>query len=81
MAGPNFAITADAGSMTVMFSHLFSKGGFWDAGAGVPQPVFDGERLNESLPGGPQTPSLRTTIYANARFKFSIASSISAVFL
>jgi hypothetical protein len=43
--------------------------------------VFDGERLNESLPGGPQTPSLRTTIYANARFKFSIASSISAVFL
>jgi len=42
---PNFAITADAGSMTVIFSHLFSKGGFWDAGAGVTQPVFDGGTL------------------------------------
>jgi NodT family efflux transporter outer membrane factor (OMF) lipoprotein len=42
---PNFAITADAGSMTVIFSHLFSKGGFWDAGAGVAQPVFDGGTL------------------------------------
>jgi hypothetical protein len=51
MAGPNFAIKADAGSMTVMFSHLFSKGGFWDAGAGVTQPVFDGEKAQRVASG------------------------------
>jgi NodT family efflux transporter outer membrane factor (OMF) lipoprotein len=43
---PNFALTADAGSMAVVLGHLFSPGtGFWDVGASVAQPIFDGGTL------------------------------------
>ena len=42
---PSFALTADAGSMAVTLSHFFTSGGFWDIGAGVTQPVFDGKTL------------------------------------
>ena len=42
---PNFTLTADAGSMAVIFSHMFAKGGFWDVGGGLTQPVFDGGTL------------------------------------
>jgi NodT family efflux transporter outer membrane factor (OMF) lipoprotein len=42
---PSFAITADAGSMALIFTHMFTRGGFWDNGAGVTQPVFDGGTL------------------------------------
>ena len=31
--------------MTVIFSHMFDKGGFWDTAAGLTQPVFDGGTL------------------------------------
>jgi NodT family efflux transporter outer membrane factor (OMF) lipoprotein len=42
---PNFTLTADAGSMAVIFTHMFDKGGFWDVGGGLTQPVFDGGTL------------------------------------
>jgi NodT family efflux transporter outer membrane factor (OMF) lipoprotein len=43
---PTIALTADAGSMAVAFGHLFSGGnGFWDLGAGITQPIFDGRTL------------------------------------
>ena len=42
---PSFALTADAGSMALIFSHFFSRGGFWDSAAGLTQPVFDGGTL------------------------------------
>jgi NodT family efflux transporter outer membrane factor (OMF) lipoprotein len=43
---PSFALTADAGSMALIFSKMFSGGsGFWDLGAGVTQPVFEGGTL------------------------------------
>jgi NodT family efflux transporter outer membrane factor (OMF) lipoprotein len=43
---PNFALTADAGSMAVAFSRMFAGGtGFWDVGASVTQPIFDGRTL------------------------------------
>jgi len=42
---PSFALTADAGSMALIFSHFFSRGGFWDTAAGLTQPVFDGGTL------------------------------------
>jgi NodT family efflux transporter outer membrane factor (OMF) lipoprotein len=42
---PSFALTADAGSMAVIFSHLFTRGGFWDVGGGLTQPVFEGGTL------------------------------------
>jgi NodT family efflux transporter outer membrane factor (OMF) lipoprotein len=42
---PSFAITADAGSMALIFTHMFDRGGFWDATAGLTQPVFDGGTL------------------------------------
>jgi NodT family efflux transporter outer membrane factor (OMF) lipoprotein len=42
---PNFSLTADAGSMALIFTHMFSKGGFWDVGGGLTQPVFDGGTL------------------------------------
>ncbi len=43
---PNFALTADAGSMAVVLGHLFAGGtGFWDVGASVAQPIFDGGTL------------------------------------
>ena len=43
---PSFALTANAGSMAVVLGHLFSGGnGFWDAAAGVTQPIFDGGTL------------------------------------
>ena len=42
---PNFDLTADTGSMAVIFSHFFSKGGFWDIGGGLTQPVYQGGTL------------------------------------
>lgn len=43
---PNFALTADAGNMAVVLGHLFNPGtGFWDVGASVAQPIFDGGTL------------------------------------
>ena len=43
---PSFSLTADAGSMAVVLGHLFTGGtGFWDVGAGVTQPVFEGGTL------------------------------------
>jgi len=43
---PNFALTADAGSMATIFSKIFTAGtGFWDVGAGITQPIFEGGTL------------------------------------
>jgi NodT family efflux transporter outer membrane factor (OMF) lipoprotein len=43
---PSFVITADAGSMATIFSKLFTDStGFWDMGAGVAQPIFEGGTL------------------------------------
>jgi NodT family efflux transporter outer membrane factor (OMF) lipoprotein len=43
---PNFALTADAGSMALAFSRIFAGGtGFWDVGASITQPIFDGRTL------------------------------------
>ena len=43
---PNFALTADAGSMAVVLGRIFTGGtGFWDVGASVAQPIFDGRTL------------------------------------
>jgi NodT family efflux transporter outer membrane factor (OMF) lipoprotein len=43
---PNFALTPDAGSTAVALGGLFSQGnGFWDLGAGVTQPIFEGGTL------------------------------------
>jgi NodT family efflux transporter outer membrane factor (OMF) lipoprotein len=43
---PNFALTADAGSMALVLGKLFAGGaGFWDIGAGVAQPIFEGGTL------------------------------------
>jgi outer membrane protein TolC len=43
---PNFALTADAGSMAVAIGSVFAGGtGFWDLGAGVTQPIFEGGTL------------------------------------
>ncbi|MGB2656204.1 MAG: efflux transporter outer membrane subunit, partial [Candidatus Acidiferrum sp.] len=43
---PNITLTADAGSMATIFSKIFSSGtGFWDVGAGITQPIFDGGTL------------------------------------
>jgi NodT family efflux transporter outer membrane factor (OMF) lipoprotein len=43
---PSFALTADAGSMAVVLGHLFTDStGFWDVGAGVTQPIFQGGTL------------------------------------
>jgi len=40
---PSFALTADAGSMAQVLTHLVSgNNGFWDVTAGVTQPIFDG---------------------------------------
>lgn len=43
---PSFPLTADAGSMSLVFTSLFSPGtAFWDLAAGVTQPIFDGGTL------------------------------------
>ena len=43
---PSFALTGDAGDMTLIFSKLFSSGtGFWDVGAGIEQYLFQGGTL------------------------------------
>jgi NodT family efflux transporter outer membrane factor (OMF) lipoprotein len=43
---PSFSLTADAGSMAVVLSHLASgSNGFWDVGASVTQPIFEGGTL------------------------------------
>jgi NodT family efflux transporter outer membrane factor (OMF) lipoprotein len=42
---PTFTLTADAGSMATIFGTIFNHGGFWDAGAGVTQPIFEGGTL------------------------------------
>jgi outer membrane protein TolC len=43
---PSFTLSADAGSMATIFSHIFNSGtGFWDVAGGVTQPVFEGGTL------------------------------------
>lgn len=43
---PSFALTGDVGSMSLIFSHMFSSGeGFWDLTGGVTQTVFDAGTL------------------------------------
>ena len=43
---PSFTLTADAGNMALIFSHMFSPGtGFWDFAGGVTQLIFDGGTL------------------------------------
>ena len=43
---PNFDLTADAGTMALTAGKIFSGGaGFWDLGASVTQPIFQGGTL------------------------------------
>ncbi len=43
---PNFTLTADAGTMALTAAKIFSGGaGFWDLGATVAQPIFQGGTL------------------------------------
>jgi NodT family efflux transporter outer membrane factor (OMF) lipoprotein len=43
---PNITITADAGAMATIFSKLLTDStGFWDVGAGITQPIFEGGTL------------------------------------
>jgi NodT family efflux transporter outer membrane factor (OMF) lipoprotein len=43
---PNIALTADAGSMAKVLGNLASgSNGFWDVGAGITQPIFEGGTL------------------------------------
>jgi NodT family efflux transporter outer membrane factor (OMF) lipoprotein len=43
---PSFPLTANVGSMALMFSSMFSSGtAFWDLAAGVTQPIFQGGTL------------------------------------
>jgi NodT family efflux transporter outer membrane factor (OMF) lipoprotein len=43
---PSIALTADAGSMSLIFSHMFGPGtSFWEFAGGVTQTVFDGGTL------------------------------------
>ena len=43
---PNFELTADAGTMALTAAKIFSAGaGFWDLGASVTQPIFQGGTL------------------------------------
>ena len=43
---PSFALTGDIGSMALIFGHVFGSGTeFWDASAGVTQPIFQGGTL------------------------------------
>jgi NodT family efflux transporter outer membrane factor (OMF) lipoprotein len=43
---PSFVLTADAGSMALVFSKIFTSGpGFWDLAGGVTQPIFEGGTL------------------------------------
>lgn len=43
---PNITLTADAGSMASEAGKLFTSGtGFWDVGAGITQPIFNGGTL------------------------------------
>jgi NodT family efflux transporter outer membrane factor (OMF) lipoprotein len=43
---PNFELTADVGTMALTAAKMFSAGaGFWDLGASVTQPIFQGGSL------------------------------------
>lgn len=43
---PSFTLTGDVGSMSLIFTHMFSSGtGFWDMTGGVTQTVFDASTL------------------------------------
>ena len=43
---PSFALTADVGSMAVIFTHMFGAGtGFWDLTGGTTQTIFQGGTL------------------------------------
>ena len=43
---PSFALTADVGSMALVFSRMFEAGtGFWDLGASATQSIFQGGAL------------------------------------
>jgi len=43
---PSFNLTADVGSMALVFTHMFSAGtGFWDVGGSATQTIFQGGTL------------------------------------
>ena len=43
---PSITLTADAGSMTTVFSKMFTSGtGFWDVAGSITQPIFEGGTL------------------------------------
>ena len=43
---PSFSLTADLGTMTVIFTHMFAAGtGFWDVSGGATQTIFQGGTL------------------------------------
>jgi NodT family efflux transporter outer membrane factor (OMF) lipoprotein len=43
---PTFTLTADGGAWALIFSRMFTGGTtFWDLGAGITQPIFDGRTL------------------------------------
>lgn len=42
---PSFLLTTDVGSAALAFTKFLTSGGFWDLGAAVTQPVFDGKTL------------------------------------
>ena len=43
---PSFQLTADVGSMALIFTHMFSAGtGFWDLGGSASQTIFQGGTL------------------------------------
>jgi len=43
---PSFSLTADVGSMALIFTHMFSSGtGFWDLTGGATQTIFQGGTL------------------------------------
>jgi len=43
---PSFALTADVGSMALIFTHMFTAGtGFWDLGGSTTQAIFQGGTL------------------------------------
>jgi NodT family efflux transporter outer membrane factor (OMF) lipoprotein len=42
---PSFSLSADAGTMALIFTHMFTQGGFWDLNGGVTKTIFDAGTL------------------------------------
>jgi NodT family efflux transporter outer membrane factor (OMF) lipoprotein len=72
---PNIVLNADVGTMALTAGHIFSGGaGFWDLGASIAQPIFEGGTLLHQ-----QRAAQDTYMQAAAQYRSTVISAFQDV--